>query len=465
MSMDSQSFEKVVEAFCIEHNLVNFSDKLVIACSGGPDSMALISVFEALAPKYNLSLFVAHAEHGIREQSSLDDANYVKNYCKEHHLPFFLEHLNIKNKLDNKRESVETLARRLRYEFLRKVALQVDSKKIVTAHHLNDQAETVLQHLLRGAGADGLIGMKPINNGIIRPFLSVYREDIERYCLDKNIKTCIDETNSSLEYERNRIRLDLIPRLKQYNPNVVTAICNSAKIIEQEHDFILFYVKKLYNSCRVIDNEFCFKKSLILNEHKAIRLAFYRYIITKIQANLENIGFTHIDKIDKFLYNGHTGAFLQLPKKLRVKINYDEILFYKESKILPKKQYNIAVGMDMQVDLPYNKSITIKKITRADLWSLSGNDHCFIDADKIRGTLVIRNRKDGDRITPKGMKGNKKIKDIFIDNKIPVDKRCEIPLVCDDESIVWIAGIQQNAHYILDENSNNILYLKLKNNN
>ena len=465
MILDAVNFVEKVETFCLANHLIDYGDKLVIACSGGPDSMALVSVFEKLAMKYDLSLFIAHAEHGIREQSSLDDAKHVQEYCKIQGLPFFVEHLDIKNKMTKEKDSVETIARKLRYDFLRRTAGKVGAKKIVTAHHLNDQAETILQHLIRGAGADGLIGIKPINNDIIRPFLCVYREDIEFYCQTNNIKVCIDETNSSLDYERNRIRLDLIPRLKAYNPNVITAICNSAKIIEQEHDFILAYVKNLYDDCKIIDNEFCFKKSLLKNEHRAIRTAFYRYIMSKMQSNLENISFTHIDKIDKFLYNSHTGAFLQLPKGLRVKIDYDKIIFYKQQQILPKKQYNIIVGMDMQVDLPYNKSIIIKKIARNDLWSLSGNEHCFIDADKIQGDLVIRNRRNGDKITPKGMKGTKKIKDIFIDNKISVDIRDEIPLVCDENAIIWIAGIQQNAYYTLDENSSNILYLKLKNNN
>lgn len=375
------------------------------------------------------------------------------------------------------------MARKLRYQFLRKIAKEQKATKIVTAHHLNDQAETVLQHLLRGAGTAGLSGIKVKNEDIIRPFLCLYREEIESYCSAENINPCLDETNNCLEYERNRIRLDLIPRLKAYNPKVVTAICNSAKIIAQENDFINYYVKNFYQNNVIVDIDSQDKKSIKIDikilkkEHKAIRNALYRYIIKDFRRNLENISFVHIDKIDKFLYNGHTGLILQLPKNLQVKIKYDRLIFSEKetsiNKCLKESKPNIFIKIDFdlllkekEIKLPYGQSLFIDKVPKQNnLIKISGRNHCFIDMDKIKGNITIRNRQQGDRITPKGMIGSKKIKDILIDNKIPAEDRDKIPLICDENEIIWIAGIQQNANYLVNKDSKHILYLKLKNNN
>lgn len=469
-----------VENFAREYDLFKAHDKLLIACSGGPDSMALVDIFQKLSVKYKLEIIVAHAEHGIRKESSLNDAWYVKNYCEQKNIPFFMEHLNVLEHLKIEKLSVETLARKLRYQFLRKIAKAQNATKIVTAHHLNDQAETVLQHLLRGAGTAGLSGMKAKNEDIIRPFLCLYREEIEAYCLAENINPCLDETNNCLDYERNRIRLDLIPRLKAYNPKVVTAICNSAKIIAQENDFINYYVKNFYRDKVIVDIDNQGRKSIKIDikvlkqEHKAIRNALYRYTIKEFKRNLENISFIHIDKIDKFLYNGHTGLILQLPKNLQVKINYDRLTF-SEKEILPienseEKEQNISIKIDLgllltkkEIKLPYEQSLIIDKICGQDeVMQLFGREHCFVDMDKIKGDLFIRKRQNGDRITPKGMTGSKKVKDILIDRKIPAEDRDKIPLVCDEKGIIWIAGIQQDNNYLVNKNSKHILYLKLK---
>lgn len=459
--------------FVKKHKLFQPYDKLIIACSGGPDSIALVDILQKINEKYqyHLKLIIAHAEHGIREQNSLDDAKFVQKYCQQHQLDFIVEHLDVLSKLDAEKLSVETLARKLRYQFLRKVAKQKNSKKIVVAHHLNDQAETILQHLLRGAGSEGLSGMKVQNGDIIRPFLCLYRDEIEKYCLENDLQPRIDETNSSLDYERNRIRLELIPQMQKYNPKVVTALCQSAEIIAQEHDFIEFYIekfskKKLKEECKDNQLQIWLYKKDITNEHSSVRKALYRYIIRKIQGNLENINFGHIDKIDKFLYNGHTGSVLQLPKNLYLKISYDKLIFTKAGKQQGKTEYNIKVNLDcisknyQEITLGCGQSLIIKQVE--EIVKLSGKEQCYIDKDKIKGNLIIRNRKDGDRIVPKGMNGHKKVKDILIDYKIPIEERKKIPLICDEQGIIWIAGIQQDAHYLVDEHSKHILYLKLK---
>lgn len=454
-----------VEKFCLEYNLYKEHDKLVIACSGGPDSMAIVDILRRLQNKYDLKLYVAHAEHGIRQESSLRDAQYVKEYCLKYNLPFYLEHLQVPDFAEQNRLSMETAGRILRYKFLRKVKNEVNAVKIVTAHHLNDQAETFLQHLIRGAGSEGLSGMRPINNDIIRPFLCVYRQEIEMYCEKYNLKPCLDETNLSLDYERNKIRLELVPQLQKYNINVVKSICNSAKIIAEQNDCINFLAQKVYNNIceQIATHKIKLEIQSVKSEHIALRTALYRLIIRKIQGNLENISSKHIDKIDKFLYNGHTGLILQLPQNLIVEYCYGKLIFQKNNnEALPvfTGGYKLKMEMNTVTVLPNNNVIEMKKVNEP--FKITGNNQCFIDGDKLTGSIFVRTRQFGDKIMPKGLNGTKKVKDIFIDRKIPAKFRDTVPLVCDERGIIWIAGIQQDNYYTLNENSKNIIYLSLK---
>lgn len=451
-----------VEKFCLNNNLFKVNDCLIIACSGGPDSIALADIMRRLQNKYNLKIIIAHAEHGIRQEGSLMDAQYVKEYCIKYDLPFYLEHLKVPSFARENKLSMETAARVLRYRFLRKIKEQTGAVKIATAHHLNDQAETFLQHLIRGAGSEGLSGMRPVNGDIIRPFLCLYRREIETYCEQYDLKPRLDETNLSLDYERNKIRLELLPELERYNINVVKSICNSAKIIAEQNDYINCCAQKLYDeNCKQEKNTIVLKSEAIKKEHIALKSALYRLIIKKMQGNLENIGFKHIDKIDKFLYNGHTGSILQLPHNLRIEQSYGNLIFQKSCEdIVLLGNYNFKIEMNSTIVLPDNSIIEMKQVDKP--FKIKGNNECFIDGDKLTGTVHVRNRLAGDKMMPKGLNGTKKVKDIFIDRKIPAKLRDTVPLVCDERGIIWIAGVQQDSYYTIDENSKSIVYLSLK---
>lgn len=452
-----------IENFCIQKQIFAPKEHLLIACSGGADSLALVDIFRQFAPKYDLQIAVAHAEHGIRDKASLEDAQFVQAYCAKYNLPFYLEHLNVIQFAKQHKHSTETAARILRYRFLRKVKAQIGASKILTAHHLNDQAETILQHLMRGCGAEGFAGMKIINGDIARPFLCITRREIENYCVQNNLNPRFDETNASLDYERNRIRLELLPQMESYNPQIVKSLCKSAELISAEHDFIEMYTANLYaDICLAKGRAIELDVLKLKNEHKAIRYNLYRYIIQKIQGNVHNISLIHIDNIDKFLYNGHVGLCLQLPADLKISYQYGKLVFAREN-ISQEGNYtlHLSAKIDESTILPDGQIIEIKTVLSTATLATCGRNHCLIDADKVQGKLIIRSRKDGDRISPKGMDGSKKVKNIFIDNKIPANLRPHIPLICDERGIIWIAGMQQDKHYLVDKHSKHILYLKI----
>ncbi|HJF84891.1 MAG TPA: tRNA lysidine(34) synthetase TilS [Megamonas hypermegale] len=456
-----------VEKFCLENDLFSAHDRLVVACSGGPDSMALVDILRRLQHKHDLQLYIAHAEHGIRQESSLEDARYVQNYCRKYNLPFYLEHLNVPDFARERKMSMETAARVLRYRFLRKVKDATGSAKIATAHHLNDQAETFLQHLIRGAGSAGLSGMRAVNGDIVRPFLCLYRREIEAYCEKYDLQPRLDETNLSLEYERNKIRLELLPLLEKYNSGIVKSICNSAKIIAEQNDYINFSAQKVYNNiCKQsADGKVHLNVLQVKQEHIALRTALYRLIIRNVQGNLENITAKHVDKIDRFVHSGHAGLILQLPQYLTAEYGYGEVIFQKNTAANApsaiENGYNIKIEMNTAAVLPGGCIIEMKKVAKP--FKITGNAQCFVDGDKLSGEIFVRTRCTGDKIMPKGMNGTKKVKDIFIDRKIPAKLRDSVPLVCDGRGIIWIAGVQQDNYYALNKDSKNIVYLSIKN--
>ena len=454
---------KKVESFCLEHALIAPGRCLLLACSGGPDSMALVSIFLHLREAYSLTLHIAHAEHGIRGSASLDDAAYVQNFCREYNLPFHLEHLAVPAFAAENKLSEETAARLLRYRFLRRTAKEIGADRIVTAHHLNDQAETVLQHLLRGAGPQGLSGMSPDKSGIIRPFLCLYRAEIEEYCRRHQIAARRDETNFSPDYERNKIRLDLMPRLEEYNARAAAAICRSARLIAREHSFIAqCAAQKLAELADKDGASLCLSAAGLKCCHAAVRSEIYRLALASISAALENITFEHIDKIDHLLYNGRIGAVLQLPGAIRVSRGYESLQICPAAvqKAAQPKAYSLPAKINGTSELPGGFVLSLKPV--AGIFPAEGRDCCFIDADRVEGSLFIRSRRNGDRMIPKGMRGTKKIKDILIDSKIPAGQRDSVPLLCDGRGIIWLAGIRQAQRCAADGNSRRIWYAKLE---
>lgn len=452
-----------VESFCLKHGLIEPGRCLLLACSGGPDSMALVSIFLHLRESYDLTLHIAHAEHGIRGRASLDDAAYVRDFCRAHDLPFHLEHLAVPAFAKENKLSEETAARLLRYRFLRRTAEEIGADRIVTAHHLNDQAETVLQHLLRGAGPQGLSGMSPDGSGIMRPFLCLYRSEIEDYCRRHQIAARQDETNFSTDYERNRIRLGLMPRLEEYNAKAAAAICRSARLIAREHSFIAqCAAQKMSGLSAQNGSSLCLNAAGLKGCHAAVRSEIYRLALASISAALENITFEHIDKIDYLLYNGRIGAVLQLPGGIRVSRSYESLqICPAAAKAAARpKAYSLPAKAGGETRLPGGFVLSIEPV--AGIFPAKGRDCCFIDADKVEGPLFIRSRKNGDRMIPKGMSGSKKIKDILIDAKIPAEQRGSVPLLCDSCGIVWLAGIRQAQRCAADGNSRRIWYAKLK---
>lgn len=444
-----------------KYNMINEGDRIVVGVSGGADSMALLHILNELKLDMDIQIFVAHINHGLRGHDADADAAYVEEICHEWDIPFFLKEARVGELARLWNLSEEEAGRQVRYTFFDEVLSEIDGNKIALAHHRDDQVETVIYNIIRGTGMEGLKGIKPIRDErIIRPLLEVDRPSIEKYLATQKIPYRHDHTNDSIVYTRNKIRHELIPYIEgNFNPNFRDSIVRMANIIGDEDDFLSKYVEGL------VKKNISFEKNAIvipidffISHHIAVKRRIIRLCVKYLSGSMVNLGQKHVDSVLD-ICDLNTGASIDLPLDLTAYRDYDAILlikgygkegkaFKRELKV-PGTTFVEEVGIEIQARYVCNT-------TFGDPYRI------YIDGDTISGPLHIRNREDGDRFKPLGMKGSKKLKDFFIDEKIPKYIRNNIPLVVDGDRIIWVVGYQIGDDYKITHETNNILELWAK---
>ena len=312
-----------------KYNLISKEDKIVVAVSGGPDSISLLNILYEL--KYNIC--VAHLNHGLRESAKIDE-EYVLNFCAERNIPCFIKKVNLKEILNGM--TTEEAGRRVRYEFFNEIMEKEKCTKIATAHNSNDSAETVLMNIIRGSGISGLKGIEPIRGNLIRPLIEVTRKEIEEYCKENNLNPRHDESNDELLYTRNKIRLKVIPYIEEnINQNVVNNINRLSNIVSEEEKFIEEEVQKCYENGLIAKEE----KKLIFNLKKfnelnvVLRKRLIKKSIINLLGNAKDIERIHINDIVKLCENNVGGKFLMPNKNIKVtvikgRIEYEKLVNY-----------------------------------------------------------------------------------------------------------------------------------------
>lgn len=450
--------EKVINTIN-KYNMISKGDKIVIGLSGGPDSTALLHVLNSLREDYGIKLYAVHINHMIRGDEALRDEEYSKSLSERLNVPFFLKRAEVIKFAKEKKMSLEEAGRYIRYSFFNEVAKEVGANKIALAHNMNDQAETMIMRFFRGSGISGLCGIKPVrDNKYIRPIIECNREEIEEYCKVNNLNPIIDSTNEESIYVRNRIRLEVIPYIKNYfNPNIVESLYRSSEIIRDEEDFIKIEAMKCIEVIKLKDG-YDVKKFNSL--HIAIKRRILRSIIEDAKGNLNGIEGKHIEECIEIIKNEDTGKRVSLPDNIECLIEYDIFKINKKTQI---KDFEIELKIPGKVILEeQNIEISLKIICKNNYTFRDTMFIKYFDYDKIKDKLCIRNRRDGDYMYPKGMEGRKKIKDIFIDKKIPRDVRDRIPLIALGNEILWIPKIRDTRNYKIDENTKHILEIKIK---
>lgn len=319
--------ENEFEKNIISNSLIENNDKLVVAVSGGPDSMCLLDLLFRLKPLFennyhiHYDLVVAHVNHMIRIESE-DEKVYVQNFCEEREIPFYYLKENVPALSKKLKLSEETCGRKIRYDFFDQVLKDTNAQKIVTAHNANDDVETIFLNLFRGCGLNGLTGMSVEYKNIIRPLITVEKKDIMQYNIMKNLNPCIDVTNFQEINRRNKIRNSLIPQIeKEYNSNIINSILRMKEVLREDEDFLNRYTYSLVDECILeYDHTIQFDFSKILKEHVSIKKRAIREIIRRKCFNLDGISNIHILDILDLLEHNIKGKKYIIGNKFTIEI-------------------------------------------------------------------------------------------------------------------------------------------------
>lgn len=413
-----------------KESLVENGDRIVVGFSGGPDSVFLVEMLLKLREKIDFDIVLVHINHLLRGEEAQRDEDFSINYGKSKGLKVFARKINITSLGKEKGLSLEEAGREARYSFYKEVLEKTNSNKIALAHNKDDQIETFMFRLTRGTGLSGLEGIATKRDRYIRPISEIYKSEIVNYLDENNISYCIDSTNLENEFTRNSIRIDLIPFIeKRYNPKFKDKIFS---LIEEIRDINIFIEKEIeqfsYNETINIESILKFPKSI---RGKILSKYLYKYglevnrkKISLIESILEKGGSQEISLDSQYILKKEYNI-LKIQKINLIKNNIEEVTF-----TIPNK---IKYG-DYIIEAEY--------VERGEQ-----NKNCFYTNLKLGDTLIVRGRKDGDKIIPTGMKGEKKLKEIFINEKIGKEKRDSIPLIVHNDNIVWIAGVRGNEKY------------------
>lgn len=426
--------------------------EVILALSGGPDSVFLFYQFLEAKKRKKINLICAHLHHGIRKEAD-EDLDFVINLCKRNDIPLVYEKKSAPNYAKENKMSVEEAGRFLRYDLFYRLAGQ--EGYISLAHHLQDQVETVLMRLMRGTGIHGLGGMRLLEGKIFRPMLDISKEDILSYLDSKSLSYCIDKTNFQAIYARNRIRLDLIPEMKTYNPNLDQVISSLAIQCQETEDYFLDITSKFIEE-KVLETSIGLKVEIkeLQSLHKAIQSRVFRTLIEKLRGTSSNLVNQNIQDIFNLLKKG-TGKEISLPDGYIVRISYDYLFFEKKEDKVSMTEKVLEPGLTEYGPWIFDlRQVNIEEIEEPV-------DHLNIYLSSILG-LSLRSRRPGDKINLLNQKGSKKIKDLFIDKKVDRRLRDTWPLVLQGDEIIWVPKLYTSIDCKIKEEVNMLYELKIR---
>ena len=446
-----------------EKKLIEPNSTVLVAVSGGVDSVVLLHLLSQMRTEKKLKLVIAHLNHGIRGDEADADEHFVRQVAKQYSYQHFSKKVNTPHYAKKFKMSLETAARELRYDFLKKTAEKVGANLIALGHNANDQAETILAHFIRGAGLAGLAGMRMKKDIFVRPLLNFKRYEIENYAVQASLNFREDSSNRDVAYQRNRLRYQLIPTLeKDYNPQLVDALLRAAETFEENDQFLRTLATELYQKMSTKNND-----KIVLD----IRL-FLKYlsIIQKyvIFEAVENIGLSRtslssarISRIIQLAQRGRSGTRASLSGNWEVVVNGTFLVFM--SKDLPTFKILLSKGEEY---FETNRGWIFRStlVSREEMVANLGKDRAveFVDADKIPDKLQLRTWQTGDRFIPFGLKGKKKVSDYFIDEKIPNHLRRSIPILTCEKGIIWICGYRLSETFRVQKSTSSVLKLEYR---
>ncbi len=438
------SFVLKVRRTIDKYAMLQPDDRVVVGVSGGADSMALLHVLAELRRELRLSLFVAHLDHGLRAEGPAEES-FVRQAAEDLGVPFLSRKGGVRKKQEQERLTLQEAAREVRYSFLLESARLYQATKIALGHTADDQAESILMRLLRGSGTRGLGGIPPLRDPlIIRPLLESWREEVESFLRARKVDFLTDPSNRSLHYLRNRIRHELLPLLRRYNSRLPQTLVQMAEIFRAEEDFWQNLVKEKFSALVKGQNKFSITLGIpsLRDQPLALRLRSLRYAIEKTTGNLRGIGLTHILSVDQLLYHPEPNQSLRLPRGLLVTKAYLDLTLAKSPEEISSFEIPVAGPGDWKIPEIHRKMKFEVLTSPPAVISQGPPEVALLDYDQVSFPLIIRSFKAGDRLQPLGMESEKKVKDLFMDCKIPARQRKKIPLLFHRDRLLWVAGLR-----------------------
>jgi tRNA(Ile)-lysidine synthetase-like protein len=486
------SIQAQVRADIAAHRMIGPGFPVVVAVSGGPDSLCLLHILASLQDELGVTLHVAHLDHTIRGAESAAEADFVAGAAQHLGLPATVEAVDVPALAREQRENLHAAARAARYAFLARVARAIGAQAVAVAHHADDQAATVLMHLLRGAGPEGLRGMRPIvaweewardrqtgrqadrqivsftrspahpyTPALIRPLLEVSRSAIERYCAERGLEPRRDPSNLALDATRNRIRHDLLPRLIEYNPHIVAALGRTAAICAGDQAFIESALAAAWPElAREREDGIDFAGAAWRELHPAVQRAALRRAY-RLLVRGETLSLERVEQARELVSGGDVGRRCELPRGVTLIVGSGGFsLGTPVSPAGPQLHGEITLPRAGRIELGDGWWIELTEApalqaSPADSWEIA------LDADALDGQLLVRSRRPGERLRPAGGRGSRRLQDIMVDAKVPRALRAAWPIVATPTAIVWVAGIRAAEGFVATPASRRIVKIRV----
>ncbi|MEW6053860.1 MAG: tRNA lysidine(34) synthetase TilS [Nitrospirota bacterium] len=445
-------------------SMLSGGETVLAGLSGGPDSVCMLHILNGLRERYKLTLHAVYIDHGLRPGETVQEREFCKKLCDSLNLQFVAKSVEVKSFAKTQGLNMQEAARQLRYATYDETAYELRADRISLGHTADDQAETLLMRLLRGAGPTGLAGIPPVRKSIIRPLIDVERKEVEEFLDQQGIEYVIDSSNLRSDYLRNRIRLSLLPVIREFNQDIISTLAKTAAIFRDEERYFEIIVTKTL--MKLISRKTASRIELFLAPFEIMDTAIMRRVLRRAvdeTRSLRGISFIHIEDMVEMIKHGNPGDRLYLPGGIRAIKEYSMLVLTSEPPArldtypLTIPGETILKEAGILLDASTEKDVQ-EMSARQGLWSSFG----IFDLDRLALPLTARPRKNGDFFYPAGFGKRKKLQDFFVDMKIPRDERDRVPLVVSGEDIIWVVGYRGDERFRATEKTANVLTFEVK---
>ena len=464
----TKGLETRVLRYVRRHRVLSPGERVLVAVSGGQDSLALLLILTHLADELGIEVAVAHFNHKLRSpEEARGDEAAVRGLTGALGLPFVAGSGDTHARAKRRRESIEEAARHLRFDFLRREARRLKAGVVALGHTMDDRAETVLLHLLRGSGLDGLVGLRarspwPLGRGpaLARPLLEVTRAETMRYCREAGVTPREDPTNLLLDATRNRVRHELLPALRRFNPRLEEALCRLGEAVAGAADYLDAAAEAEWRSLASLEDEaVIFPRRAFGTLAPALRARLLRRAVRHLAGSAAELEAVHIAALEEALTKRR--GSVSLPRRLKAAVGAREVRISPAGRRGPAEIVEMALAVPGRT-APSGWTVVAEFVgppleprprTRFEAW---------LDADAVGPHLTVRSRRPGDRMRPLGLGGERKLQDILVDAKVPREERDDVPIVCAPWGIAWVVGHRLDERAALREGSGRALWLRFR---